>query len=57
MAQEIGDMELYKRTPDGSIAFTLTELEDAAAGVEEVEERRSRESATAWKRKNRRDAG
>ncbi|CBZ29254.1 hypothetical protein, unknown function [Leishmania mexicana MHOM/GT/2001/U1103] len=47
-------MELYKRTPDGSIAFTLTELEDAAAGVEE---RRSRESAAAWKRKNRRDAG
>lgn len=50
MAQEIGGMELYKRTLDGLMAFTLTQLEGAAVGVKEVEEKRSKEFAAAWKR-------
>lgn len=47
LAQGIADMEQYRSSLDGIIAFTLRELEDAAAGVEEAEEKVRRESAAA----------
>ncbi|KAG5472088.1 hypothetical protein CUR178_02758 [Leishmania enriettii] len=47
VTQEISDMERYKSTLDGIIVFTLMELEDAASGVEEAEERLARESSAA----------
>ncbi|KAG5497019.1 hypothetical protein GH5_01541 [Leishmania sp. Ghana 2012 LV757] len=50
VTQEISDMERYKSTLDGIIAFTLMELEDAASGVEEAEERLARESSAAWRK-------
>ncbi|KAG5495929.1 hypothetical protein JIQ42_02808 [Leishmania sp. Namibia] len=50
VTQEISDMERYKSTLDGVIAFTLMELEDAASGVEEAEERLARESSAAWRK-------
>ncbi|CAG9579373.1 hypothetical protein LMJF_31_1980 [Leishmania major strain Friedlin] len=56
VAQEIGGMELYKGALDGLMAFTLTELEYAEAGVEEVVEKRSKEVRSSME-PTRRDAG
>ncbi|KAG5471415.1 hypothetical protein LSCM1_01501 [Leishmania martiniquensis] len=50
VTQEISDMERYRSTLDGIIAFTLRELEDAAAGVEEAEKRLAKEASAVWRR-------
>ncbi|KPA78779.1 hypothetical protein ABB37_05882 [Leptomonas pyrrhocoris] len=47
ITEEVRDMERYKGTLDGIIAFTLRELEDAAGGVEEAEAQMRRESTLA----------
>lgn len=44
---EVRDMERYKSTLDGIVAFTLRELEDAADGVEEAEAQMRRSSQLA----------
>ncbi|KAG5497663.1 hypothetical protein JKF63_03928 [Porcisia hertigi] len=47
MAHEIRNMELYTGTLDNVIAFILTEMEDAAVGVEKAERRCTRQSTSA----------
>ncbi|KAK7198272.1 hypothetical protein NESM_000784700 [Novymonas esmeraldas] len=42
---EVEDMQQYKRTLDGMIAFTVNELESAVRGVEEAEEKLVQSSA------------
>ncbi|KPI83136.1 hypothetical protein ABL78_7839 [Leptomonas seymouri] len=50
ITDEVRDMEQYKVTLDGIIAFTLLELEDAAGGVEEAEAQVRCESALVLQR-------
>lgn len=50
VTDEVANIERYKATLDGVVAFTLRELEDAAAGVEEAEAEMRRESAAALRR-------